>query len=86
MAEVVGIRFKESGKVYYFDPDGKSFSKGARVIVETVRGIECGEAVSSNHTINDEEIIHPLKKVLRMANDEDIKTVENNRKKEAEAF
>lgn len=86
MAEVVGIRFKENGKVYYFDPDGKSFSKGENVIVETVRGIECGEAVSANHTINDEEIVHPLKKVLRTANSEDIKIVENNRKKEKDAF
>lgn len=86
MAEVVGIRFKENGKVYYFDPDGKKFSKGEKVIVETVRGIECGEAVSPNHTVNDEEIVHPLKKVLRAANNEDIKTVEHNRKKEAEAF
>ena len=43
MAEVVGIRFKEVGKVYYFDPDGKTFEKGDRAIVETARGVECGE-------------------------------------------
>ena len=86
MAEVVGIRFKENGKMYYFDPDNKSFSKNEKVIVETVRGIECGEVISSNHKISDEEIVHPLKKVLRAANPEDIKILENNRKKEAEAF
>lgn len=86
MAEVVGIRFKDNGKVYYFDPGSKSYSKGEKVIVETVRGTECGEIATANHKINDDEIIHPLKKVVRSANKEDIKTVENNRKKEAEAF
>ncbi len=86
MAEVIGVRFKEGGKIYYFDPDGKTFQKGSRVIVETVRGIECGETGVSNHLITDEEIIHPLKKVIRAANAEDIKTVEANRKTEAEAF
>ena len=86
MADVVGIRFKENGKVYYFDPDNKAFSKGEKVIVETVRGIECGEVSSANHKVNDAEIIHPLKKVLRAANKEDIKIVEQNRKKEEEAF
>lgn len=86
MAEVLGVRFKEGGKIYYFDPDGKEFSKGSKVIVETVRGIECGEAAVSNHTVSDEEIIHPLKKVIRAANADDIKTVEMNRKTEGEAF
>lgn len=86
MAEVVGVRFKENGKVYYFDPDEKNYSKGDNVIVETVRGIECGQVATANNTISDEEIIHPLKKVVRPANKEDIKTLENNRRKEAEAF
>ena len=86
MAEVLGVRFKDGGKIYYFDPDGKEFSKGSKVIVETVRGIECGEAAVSNHTVSDEEIIHPLKKVIRAANADDIKTVEMNRKTEEEAF
>jgi cell fate regulator YaaT (PSP1 superfamily) len=86
MAEVVGIRFKDNGKIYYFDPDSKSYAKGEKVIVETVRGIECGETASANHKINDEEIVHPLKKVIRSATKEDIRTVENNRRKEAEAF
>ncbi len=86
MAEVVGIRFKENGKIYYFDPDSKTFSKGEKVIVETVRGIECGEIASANHTVAEEEIRHPLKKIIRGANAEDIKIVETNRKKEAEAF
>ncbi len=86
MAEVVGVRFKENGKVYYFDPDGKSFAKNDRVIVETVRGIECGEVASANHEISVDEITHPLKKVVRKATTEDIKTLENNKKIEEEAF
>ena len=64
----------------------KEFSKGEKVIVETVRGIECGEVSSANHKVNDAEIIHPLKKILRAANKEDIKIVEQNKKKEDEAF
>ncbi len=86
MAEVVGIRFKENGKIYYFDPDSKTFSKSEKVIVETVRGIECGEIVTPNHNISDEEIVHPLKKIIRAANSEDLTIVEANRKRENEAF
>jgi cell fate regulator YaaT (PSP1 superfamily) len=56
MAEVIGVRFKEVGKVYYFDPDGHTLKKGDRVIVETVRGIECGEVAMDNREISDEEI------------------------------
>ncbi len=86
MAEVVGVRFKDNGKVYYFDPDSKNYSRGDNVIVETVRGIECGQVATGNNTVSDEEIIHPLKKVIRPANKEDLKTLEINRRKEAEAF
>ena len=86
MAEVVGIRFKENGKIYYFDPDAKVFSKGDMAIVETVRGIECGEVATANHKVNDSDIVHPLKKVIRAANKEDIKILEQNKKKEEEAF
>lgn len=86
MAEVVGVRFKDNGKVYFFDPDSKKYSKGDNIIVETVRGIECGQVATGNNTVSDEEIIHPLKKVIRPANKEDMKTLEINRRKEAEAF
>ncbi len=86
MAEVVGVRFKENGKVYYFDPDSKKYSRGDNVIVETVRGIECGQVATGNNTVSDEEIVHPLKKVIRPANKEDLKTLEINRRKEVEAF
>ncbi len=86
MAEVIGVRFKEVGKVYYFDPDGQTLKKGEKVIVETVRGIECGEVAMDNREISDEEIVKPLKKLIRTATPEDIETVAENKKKEREAF
>ncbi len=86
MAEVIGVRFKEVGKVYYFDPDGHTLRKGEKVIVETVRGIECGEVAMDNREISDEEIVKPLKKLIRTATEEDIATVAENKKKEREAF
>lgn len=61
MAEVIGVRFKEVGKVYYFDPDGQLLKKGDRVIVETARGVECGEVAMDNREVSDEEIVKPLK-------------------------
>ena len=86
MAEVIGVRFKDVGKVYYFDPDGTSLKKGDRVIVETARGVECGEVAMENRDINNEEIVHPLKKMIRKATPQDVKKVEENRKKEKTAF
>ncbi len=86
MAEIIGVRFKEGGKIYYFDPDGKNYPKGEKVIVETVRGMECGEVAVANKAVDEEEIVHPLKKALRAATDEDLKTVEKNRKLEEDAF
>ena len=86
MSKVVGIRFKEVGKIYYFDPLDIEFKKGDFAIVETVRGIECGEVAMKNRTIDDEEIIKPLKPIIRLATPEDLVVVENNKKKEKEAF
>lgn len=86
MAEVIGVRFKEVGKIYYFDPDGKELKKGDRVIVETVRGVECGEVALENREISDEEIVKPLKKLIRKADEKDLRTLEENKKKEKNAF
>ena len=86
MAEVVGVRFKEVGKVYYFDPDGHSLKKGDMVIVETARGVECGEVAMENRDVSEEEIVKPLKKLVRVATDEDIDKVKENKEKEKEAF
>lgn len=86
MTEIVSVRFKDSGKIYYFSPNGLTVKNGQYVVVETARGIECAVAVSSNKTVEDESIVSPLKSVLRIATDEDIKTLENNKKKEKEAY
>lgn len=86
MIKVVGIRFKKAGKIYYFDPDKKWIKKGDYVVVETARGIEFGQVVVGPKLVKEEEIIQPLKKVLRVATNEDIKRNEENRKKELEAF
>ena len=67
MVEVIGVRFKETGKIYYFDPNEKEAKKGEYVIVETARGIECGEVAMENRMVEDDTIISPLKKVLRLA-------------------
>ncbi len=86
MAEVVGIRFKEVGKVYYFDPDSMKFKKGDKAIVETARGVECGEVAMENRDVPEEEIVKPLKRIIRAATEADLKIVEENREKEKKAF
>ena len=86
MAEVIGVRFKEVGKVYFFDPDHTELKEGEPVIVETARGVECGFVATENREIPDEEIVHPLKKLIRKATSEDMKRVEDNRRREKEAF
>lgn len=86
MSEVIGVRFKEVGKVYYFDPDGQKLNKDDRVIVETARGVECGIVATENREVSDDEIVKPLKKLLRIATKEDLKKVEENKVKEKNAF
>ena len=86
MIQTVGIRFKEAGKIYDFDADGKKFNKGDYAIVETVRGMECGVVARPNHGTNEEDINKPLKKVIRVATEEDVKTLSENKEKEKEAF
>jgi cell fate regulator YaaT (PSP1 superfamily) len=86
MAIVVGVRFKEAGKVYNFDPIGLDFELGEKVVVETARGIECGEVAAEPADVPESEIVKPLKKIIRKATKEDIAKLEENRKKEAEAL
>ena len=86
MTETVGIRFKTGGKVYDFDANGNKFNKGDYAVVETVRGIECGLVAKKNHPINENDIVKPLKKVIRPASAEDIKKLEENKAKEKDAF
>ncbi len=86
MAFIIGVRFRDAGKIYYFDPDGKNLNKGQYVIVETSRGIECGEVAMDNRQIADDDISYPLKKLIRVANEEDLKKVADNKEKEKKAF
>ena len=86
MTEIIGVRFKSVGKVYYFSPYGESYSIGDRVIVETARGIECGEVVLCNKLVEDDRIVPPLKSVIRRASDADFLQIEKNRLKEKDAF
>lgn len=86
MTEVVGIRFKSGGKVYYFDPCGISVQAGQNVIIETSRGVEFGECAVGNTMVEDTEVVQPLRPLIRVATEEDCRTVEQNRKKEARAF
>ena len=86
MAEVIGVRFKNTGKVYYFDPNGVTLDKGDRAIVETARGVECGEVAMENRDVPEDSIVQPLRKVVRKATKEDLQKVEENHKKEKSAF
>ena len=85
MAEVIGVRFKTVGKVYYFDPAGTQLKKGDYVIVETARGVECGEVALENSNVDEEKIVKPLKMLIRKATDEDIKKFKENKEKEKSA-
>lgn len=86
MVTVVGIRFKKAGKIYYFDPSDLNIKKDDNVIVETARGIEFGECVIGPKQIKEDDVIAPLKSVLRKATETDEKAYEENKKKEVEAF
>ena len=72
MVKVVGVRFKKAGKVYYFDPGDLEIEVNTNVIVETARGIEFGEVVIPNREVPEEKIVAPLKKVIRIATEEDM--------------
>lgn len=86
MIEVVGVRFKKAGKVYYFDPNGLDILIDSYVIVETVRGIEFGKAVIQNRRVDEEDVVLPLKKVMRIATAQDLQTVRENNEKSRIAF
>lgn len=86
MIEVIGVKFKPEGRIYYFDPASQSFKIGDKVIVETARGLEFGTVASANHNVTESEVVKPLKKVVRTASEQDVRKAEENRKKETEAF
>ncbi len=86
MAQIVGVRFKNTGKVYYFDPKDKTYEKGDHVIVETSRGQECGEVAIANRDMDDASLHQPLKEVVRMADDVDIRRAAENEEKKQQAM
>lgn len=86
MAEVIGVRFKEVGKVYYFAPGEHKLSIDDMVIVETARGVECGTVALENKIVPDESLTSPLKPLIRIATPEDLERLAENRKKEKKAF
>ena len=86
MIKVVGVRFQQAGKIYYFDPLDYELEVPMHVIVETARGVEMGTVLIPPKEVEDEKVIQPLKPVIRIATDEDEKIMEKNKEKEAEAF
>ena len=86
MLKIIGVRFKSVGKIYYFDPAGLDIKMGDSVIVETARGIECGEVALVDREIDETRFTNPLKKVIRVATQQDFAQIERNKKKEADAF
>ncbi len=86
MTDIIGVRFRTAGKVYYFDPAGISVKRGDHVIVETAKGVEYGNVVLGVTPMDEKHIVQPLKKILRVATREDEKRYADNRQKEKEAF
>jgi len=86
MVRVVGIRFKKAGKVYYFDPAEYAIAAGQKVVVETARGVEYGEVAVGPKDVTEDQVVPPLKKVLRIGNEKDAVVAAENRRKENEAF
>ncbi len=86
MTKVIGVRFRKAGKVYFFSPGKFQIEQGSYVIVETARGVEYGWVVTGPKEVKDEEVVQPLKSVIRLATDQDRRTVEKNKEREREAF
>lgn len=86
MANIIGVRFKKAGKIYFFDPNGRQVKTGEYVIVETSMGMEYGEVAIANRQLPQEKIVAPLKKIVRVATYKDAKQNEENKKQEKEAF
>ena len=86
MINVIGVRFRAAGKIYFFSPGKLEIKKGDSVIVETARGVEFGRVVTGPKDVPEEDVVQPLKSVIQIATDQDRKTEEKNREKEKEAF
>ena len=86
MTKVIGVRFRTAGKIYFFSPGELEIRQGDNVIVETARGVEFGRVVCGPKEVGDDAVVQPLKPVIRLANEQDRKTVDKNKQKEKEAF
>lgn len=86
MIKVVGVRFKDTGKMYYFDPRGIDVKKGETLVVETARGVECAIASTGVKEVTDDEVVSPLKPIIRVATEEDLRQLEENKIKEKQAY
>ncbi len=86
MVKVIGVRFRRTGKIYYFDPAGLNIEAGEHVIVETARGVEYGNVVLGVREVEDDKVVQPLKPVIRVATPEDDKVDADNRLKEKKAY
>lgn len=86
MTQVISVKFKDSGKNYFFSPDGKTYKSGENVIVETANGLAFGTVAEGNHEVADERVVPPLKKALRVANEKDLQRLNENKAKESDAF
>ena len=86
MITVIGVRFKKAGKIYYFNPGDLDIKKGDFVVVETARGVEFGECVVGVKELNEDEIVAPLKDVIRKASEEDVEVNRVNKSKQEDAF
>ncbi len=86
MTEVISVKFKDGGKEYYFDPAGNTVKIGDKIIVEMQKGKEMGTIAKGNHSVEDDKIVQPLRKMLRFATKRDFEKIEENKAKEAEAI
>lgn len=86
MVKIIGVRFRNVGKIYYFNPKNFQVSPGEHVIVETARGVEYGTVVLGPKEVSEKEVVQPLKDVIRVATPKDDAKAESNRKKEKEAY
>lgn len=86
MVEIIGVRFKQAGRTYYFSPGGRQVKTGEKVIVETAKGVECGDVVLDNRMVEEERVVSPLKSIIRIAGERDMRIIEQNRQKEATAM
>ena len=86
MTEVISVKFKNRGKVYFFDPHGIAVRTGEKVVVETSRGLELAECVQGSHAVPDETVVQPLRSLARIATKDDLRIEEINRRREKEAF